>query len=273
MKISEVKQVVGLKERYRLGLVGAGNMAKAIAKSIVEMGVLSADDIIMADPFAEGSVGGIRMIHSSADISRRCDYIIIAVKPQIYASIKNELASMECDCVISIMAGINSADLTDTFIGATDVVRVMPNAPSMVGSGMTAIADNQQSRKHSEFLGNVFGAIGEYMYIDERHFDTVTAISGSGPAYFYMFINAMIEAGIGYGMDEGTAKKLACYTAKGAADMLLETVTPTPQLIDAVCSKGGTTIQAVEYYRANGLENIVKHGVDKARQRSIELGK
>lgn len=259
--------------KYKLGFIGAGNMAKAIAKGIVDNNIISADKIIMSDPYAANEYCNIKCEHDIVSIIDKCEYIIIAVKPQIYKEIKSELGAIKCECVISIMAGINLDDLNATFVNAANVVRVMPNSPSMVGSGMTAIADNRSANNHKDFLNGVFGAIGEYVYLDEKDFDTVTAISGSGPAYFYMFMDAMINAAISYGINEETAKKLVCGTAKGATRMIEQSTQSTQSLIEAVCSKGGTTIQAVNHFNDNQLYTIVNGAVKKARDRSIELSK
>lgn len=259
--------------KYKLGFIGAGNMARAIAKALIDSDILSTVDIAMADPLSSGDYCGIRCYNNNNDLYDSCEYVIIAIKPQIYNDLKYNLADLNATCVISIMAGINIADLTNTFISCDDVVRVMPNSPSMVRAGMTAIAETESSIKHKDFLSSIFSAIGEYVYLPESDFDTVTAISGSGPAYYYMYLGSMIDAAMSYGLSRETATKLVCATAKGSIEMIESTNTTIDNLVSAVCSKGGTTIQAVDSFRAANLDEIVKTAVDKARKRSIELSK
>lgn len=262
-----------MEKKFTLGIIGAGNMASAIVGGILRGGLLRADKIIVSDRDSEKravmSQNGICVTADNREAASSVEYLMFAIKPQAAAEVLEEIAPViSAGTVISIMAGVPVAKLRAA-LGERNYVRVMPNTPALVGEGMSVIAFAEGKR--SQFVADIFSSIGKVAEADESKFDAVTSLSGSGPAYVYMFIKALIDGGVEGGLDPDTAKKLAVQTVRGAAGMVSASSKPIDELIDAVCSKGGTTIQAVESFREDGLEDIVKKGMAKCKKRSEEL--
>lgn len=263
-----------MKAKFSLGVIGAGNMATAIIKGAVSHEVLSTRDIIVSDvdskPLAKFEQMGIATTMDNNYLASRSATILFAVKPQSATPIMQQIKScITAQTVISIMAGVPISKL-QTALGARQYVRVMPNTPALIGKGMSAIA---YSNEKNQFAKNLFSAIGEVVELDETHFDAVTSVSGSGPAYVYLFLKSMIDGGVEGGLPYDVSKKLAIKTAIGACGMLEASDKPIDELIDAVCSKGGTTIEAINSFKSDGLEQIVKTGIAKCKNRSQQLSK
>lgn len=264
-----------MEKKFTLGIIGAGNMASAILGGILRGGLLKADRIAVSDRDGEKlavmAQNGVFTTADNKEIAAESEYVMFAVKPQVAPAVFEEISSvLAANTVVSIMAGISISKLRSA-LGVRNFARVMPNTPALVGEGMSAVAFSDGYR--SQFVLDVFGSVGKVAELDEKLFDAVTSLSGSGPAYVYMFIKALIEGGVQGGLDYPTARLLAVETVRGAAKMVAASGGKSvDELIDAVCSKGGTTIQAVESYRADGLEDIVVKGMTKCRKRSEELG-
>ncbi len=259
---------------YKLGVIGAGNMAKAIVNGIVDSKLISTDKIIATDPFADLGIDGVKTLKENVKILNECEYVLLAVKPQIFNQIAEEIGS-ECKAkhIISIMAGI-TYDAIKKYFANANVTRVMPNTPCKLKKGMTAIRKNDAIPAcEKEFVQSIFDSIGKTIYLEEELFHAVTAVSGSGPAYVYMFIEGMIESGVKMGMTYEDAKCCVLQTFAGSVGMVEVASEPIGQLIDAVCSKGGTTIQAVESFRQDKLYDIIDSAMTKCKNRSEELGK
>jgi len=259
--------------RYKLGFLGAGNMAKAIANGIIKSNILKADEVVMSDPFVTGNVAGIKVINDNKVIFNDCEYVLLAVKPQIFNQIVDELKETKVKNVISIMAGVKMAKIKNILPNA-QVIRIMPNLPASVGAGMAGIAkDNNASKEANEFTKAIFDSVGKAIFVNESDLDAVTAISGSGPAYVYYFIQSMIKGGIKNGLSEEAAKELTLQTFVGAVEMVKHSNDDLDTVIDRVCSKGGTTIQAIDTFRSYDLDDKIIEGIDKCRIRSEELSK
>ena len=259
--------------RYKLGFLGAGNMAKAIANGIIKSNILKADEVVMSDPFVTGNVAGIKVINDNKVIFNDCEYVLLAVKPQIFNQIVDELKETKVKNVISIMAGVKMAKIKNILPNA-QVIRIMPNLPASVGAGMAGIAkDNNASKEANEFTKAIFESVGKAIFVNESDLDAVTAISGSGPAYVYYFIQSMIKGGIKNGLSEEAAKELTLQTFVGAVEMVKHSKDDLDTMIDRVCSKGGTTIQAIDTFRSYDLDDKIIEGIDKCRIRSEELSK
>ncbi len=259
--------------RYKLGFLGAGNMAKAIANGIIKSNILKADEVVMSDPFVTGNVAGIKVINDNKVIFNDCEYVLLAVKPQIFNQIVDELKETKVKNVISIMAGVKMAKIKNILPNA-QVIRIMPNLPASVGAGMAGIAkDNDASKEANEFTKAIFDSVGKAIFVNESDLDAVTAISGSGPAYVYYFIQSMIKGGIKNGLSEEAAKELTLQTFVGAVEMVKHSNDDLDTMIDRVCSKGGTTIQAIDTFRSYDLDAKIIEGIDKCKIRSEELSK
>lgn len=258
---------------YTLGFIGAGNMAKAIAGGIIRRNIIKEEDILMCDVNPDIKVGNIKITTDCEYVLTHCKYVILSVKPQIFPEICSKLATAECKCFISIMAGVSSSTIRKYVAEGTGVIRVMPNTPCAVGKGMVVIAQNDAGSDANNFACDIFNTTGQTVLLPESDFDAVTSVSGSGPAYVYYFIRAMIRGGIDNGLSEDASKQLVLATFDGATQMVRESSDSLDVLIDKVCSKGGTTIQAVNCFDNNNADSVIREGMHRCFERSKELNK
>ena len=250
----------------QLGLIGAGNMGGAILRGALSDGYLSPSQVTVCDKsrrrMSEFSqeVPGIAFCDVAEDLAEKCDVILLAVKPNVLASVVEEIRhSLSGKAVISIAAGWPMKRLTDLLEGCgCTILRVMPNTPAMVGEGMTAICEETTfGHEDFEFAKGLFEAVGRTVVLPERLFDGVTALSGSSPAYIYMLIEAMADAGVREGIPRVTAYEMAAQSVLGSALMVLQSGDHPGRLKDAVCSPGGTTIDAVAELERTGFRSSV----------------
>ena len=261
--------------KYKLGFIGFGNMAKAIYSGIVAKGVLKNKEIAVFDTDTEKHESikkqKICLLSKNSEIVENCKYVILAVKPQVSSEIFKTISPKD-NIIISIMAGINKAKLAKN-LPDCKIVRCMPNTPALIGLGMSAIDCNDLENDERKFVLSIFSSIGNTVELEDKHMNAVTALSGSGPAYVYTFIDALIEAGVSLGLDEDTSKLLTLQTVVGAYKMVQNTKEPIQNLTDAVCSKGGTTVEAVKVLSDLKFRETIKKAVSAAYNRSIELSK
>ena len=258
---------------YKLGFIGAGNMGKAIASGILSHGLLTEKDILMSDIAPNASFGNVKIVADAAEVLKNCEYVILSVKPQIFPAITDNVKAGACRCLISIMAGVAVDTIRSAAPDGAKVIRVMPNTPCSIGRGITAIAQNDAGEECNAFAKSIFDTTGETVSLPESLFDAVTGVSGSGPAYVYYFIRSMIRGGVDAGLDEAVAEKLTLATVQGAAEMVRRSSDDLDTLIDKVCSKGGTTIQAVNCFDEKDFDGVVREGMARCVARSKELGK
>ena len=265
----------------KITFIGGGNMARAIYRGLVESG-FPAENIGVVDPSeaaqsAARASGLIRIAESATDADLSADLIVLAVKPQITDIALSPLAHRVSSTatVLSIIAGINSASLANLLGLPNDdaVVRSMPNTPALVGEGMTGLFSNSDQRAHGRILAErVMSAVGQCVWVsNESDLDLVTAISGSGPAYFFLFMESLANAAIELGMSPQTAHQLSVQTALGAAKLAQASNDGLAKLRENVTSPGGTTEQAIESFEASELRAIVMSATRAAKKRSIEL--
>lgn len=264
----------------KLSIIGSGNMGFAILSGIIKSGVCRPEEIAVADKSetcrtrAEGL--GVNVFANAAEAVSGAEYVILAVKPQGFGDISREIAtSLKKGVVItSILAGKRIETYEAAFGSDAKIIRVMPNTPAMVGMGMSGLCRNANvSDGEFGFILSVFSSLGEAKEVPENLMDAVTGISGSGPAYVYMFISGLIKAAIKNGMSEEDAKTFAIQTVLGAAKLAMESEDSPEQLKIKVCSPGGTTIEAVKVFEECGLEDIICRAVDACVNRSAELSK
>ena len=268
-----------MKKQYKLGVIGGGFMATAILKGVVYSDRLRAKKIIVADPSAKArenlSELGVYTTANNRDVAGNCDYLLFAVKPQTFEEAAASIKGLPVEKVITIMAGVKKEKIKALLFGKNiKVARAMPNLPCSVGAGMTAvdIEDFSEDADDCSFIIDVFGSLGNVLCLPEEKLNAVTGISGSGPAYVYMFIDGLIKAGMQHGLSEDEAKTRAVTTVKGGADMVEHSADKTlDELISAVCSKGGTTIQAVESFRNDDMEGMIGRAVAACVKRAEEL--
>ena len=265
----------------KITFIGGGNMARAIYRGLVESG-FPAENIGVVDPSeaaqsAARASGLIRIAESATDTDLSADLIVLAVKPQITDIALSPLAHRVSSTatVLSIIAGINSASLANLLGLPNDdaVVRSMPNTPALVGEGMTGLFSNSDQRAHGRILAErVMSAVGQCVWVsNESDLDLVTAISGSGPAYFFLFMESLADAAVELGMSPQTAHQLSVQTALGAAKLAQASDDGLAKLRENVTSPGGTTEQAIESFEASELRAIVMSATRAAKKRSIEL--
>ncbi len=268
-----------MKKQYKLGVIGCGFMAHAILKGAVYSDFLKPKKIIVSDSSRQAlekvEYLGVNTTVNNRDVAENSEFVLFAVKPQNYLAVADSLHGLPISKVISIMAGVKKEKIKSNLLGKNiKVARAMPNLPCSIGSGMTAIdlSDYTDDVDDSAFVNSVFDSLGNVLSVSEDKLDAVTGISGSGPAYVYMFIDGLIKAGVNQGLSEDEAKTLAVATVFGGADMVAHSEDKKiSELIEAVCSKGGTTIRAVESFRTDGMYEMIDRAVSACVKRSKEL--
>lgn len=267
--------------KHQIGFVGAGQMARALASGFVQAGLAAGEDILAFDPsdsaekaFAE-AVPGARMEASNADVVTASDIVFLAVKPQYMAAAMQEVreAASTDALFVSIAAGIRLETLT-TELSSTRVIRVMPNTPALVGVGAAGFAAADGTTEADRQLVNtLLNAIGIAHEVPEKLLDAVTGLSGSGPAFVYMIIEALSDGGVLMGLPRDTALRLAAQTVKGAAEMVLETGQHPGVLKDQVASPAGTTIAGIQAIEDGAVRAACIRAVQVASARSQELAR
>lgn len=264
---------------YELGIIGAGNMAEAIVRGVVRAEVLKGGAILAADPSAERrrvlEVLGAACTAHNTDVAA-CPRVLLAVKPQVLPRVLTEIAEAVGPqaTVISIAAGVTTSAIDQRLGGRGRIVRVMPNTPMLVGCGASAIAAGPRATQEDlTWTQRLFAAGGITCQVEEELMDAVTAVSGSGPAYFFYLIEAMVAAGVAEGLPETIARALAAATCTGAGRMLTETGESAQVLRARVTSPGGTTQRAIESLQAAQVKDALIAAVRAAAERSRELGK
>ncbi len=262
----------------KIGFLGAGRMATAIAGGMVKNEFASQDiiayDCLPAALEIFSAATGAASASDPVSMADACDAIVLAVKPQYLAEALKPLAGkLKNKLVISIVAGM-SLEKLGSLTGACRIVRVMPNTPALVGEGCGAYAVSASATENDRLLAEkILSSIGGFYALNEKQLDAVTAVSGCGPAYVYELIQAMADGGVTLGLPRDLAKKLAAATVRGAASMVLSCDTHPTELRDQVCSPGGATICAVNHLAAKGFNSAIVEAELAAYKRSVELGK
>lgn len=264
----------------QIGFIGAGNMGSAIIRGVVQAGFMKPAQIMIWDTSRKrmeelaGELPGLQVAMSSMDLAHRCDMIILAVKPHLLQGVLDEIHPvLGGKAIISIAAGWTVSMLANALRG-TDAtyLRVMPNTPAMIGEGMTAMCDDSNfSKEDFAFAKGIFDAVGRTVILPERLFDGVIAISGSSPAYVFMMIEAMADGGVKEGLPRACAYEMAAQAVLGAALLVLSSGTHPAALKDAVCSPGGTTIEAVEELERKGFRAAIMDAMAACAQKSRDM--
>lgn len=269
-----------------IGFVGAGNMAEALIRGLTQPSgsappTVPGERVTVADPIVErvaalGERYGVRGAASNAEVAKGAEVLVLAVKPQIMDRALSDIADHVRDdaLVISIAAGVAIHTIESRLRPGTRVIRTMPNTPALVQHGATAIAPGRHATEADlELARLVFDAVGISIALEERHLDAVTGLSGSGPAYVFLMLEALADGGVRVGLPRQSALRLATQTVLGAAALLLETGKHPGQLKDMVTSPGGTTIAGVHALERGGLRATLMSAVQAATERSRELGR
>lgn len=267
---------------FDLGFIGAGNMAEGILAAIVEKGLVPAGRIMVSDVHAGqlklfSDQFGVQATADNVKLVSNCTTVFLAIKPQTFSEVAGQIAGAvtENHLLVSIMAGVGTVKIANALGGGRKrVVRAMPNLPVRVGAGIAGVCGGRfASEEDVKRARHLLDAGGSTILIrDEALIDAVTAVSGSGPAYFYYFVEAIVQGGVAAGLDEADALKLAEFTCLGAARMMLETGEAPADLRQKVTSKGGTTQAALEHMDQAGVKRAIADAVQAAFRRGRELG-
>lgn len=268
-------------QNEKVGFIGGGNMTRAIAGGLIESG-FDASDILISEPLAEArdelaaTLPGASISGDNDAVANAAGCIVLSVKPQILPGVCKALAAsvqQTRPLVISIAAGTRSDDIDAWLGGGLSVIRVMPNQPSLLRMGVSGLyANKHASETERDRAANIMTAVGKVVHVSrEADIDAVTAVSGSGPAYFYLLIDIIIETAVGLGIEADAARTLALETARGAAEIAASQDEDMDALISRVRSPGGTTAAALDALDARDVRAIVAGAITAARDRAIVL--
>ncbi len=262
-----------------IGVLGCGNMGGALVRGLVASGTAKPKDIYVYDTFA-GAMDelkkdlGVQTVVHAHDLLDHSDVLILAVKPQIFHHVAPGLKPQSSEkerVVLSVMAGVTSENIRAHFPEEYQIVRVMPNLPLSVGEGATAIEIDGHSEATLLVAEHIFKAVGKAVRVTRYQMDAVTGLSGSGPAYFFEFLDGLILAGVKAGLAREVASALVMQTAKGALKLLESGKDSPSQWSAKVCSPGGTTIHGLHVLETAGFKGILMNAVAAAVARSAEL--
>lgn len=265
----------------KIGFIGCGNMSKAIIAGLVAGGQVKAENIWVFDhkPATNQAMQqqyGITPAESAEQVAKQADILFGAVKPNVILSVLKEVAGSlnKETLVVSIAAGVTLDSLAGVLGHDRKIVRVMPNTPALVNEGMTSITPNVLvSREEADEIVSIFNGFGKASLVPEYLIHAVVGVSGSAPAYVFMFIEAMADAAVLGGMPRAQAYQFAAQAVKGAAQMVLETGKHPGELKDMVCSPGGTTIEAVKVLEEKGLRAAVMEAIQQCMAKSERMSK
>lgn len=264
-----------------IGFIGGGNMGSAMISGIISSNLNTPSNIIASDCYQAtldrlSASYGIQVTSDNTEVVQKSDIIFLSVKPHMYETVIEEIKDFVDDnkLIVAIAAGVSHSKLDNYFGRPVKIVRVMPNTPAMVLEAMSALVPNEQVTKEDlEEVISIFESFGQAEVVPESLMDTVTGISGSSPAYVYMFIEAMADAAVADGMPRAQAYKFAAQAVYGSAKMVLETGKHPGELKDAVCSPGGTTIAAVAKLEEKGFRDAVISAQRCCVQKSKDMSK
>jgi pyrroline-5-carboxylate reductase len=261
-------------------MIGGGIMGEALLSRLVDQKIFSAEDVLVSEPMAQrrqllAQQYGVEVTGENRVVAKAADVLLLAVKPQVFEAVVAELAGearSPSQLVISILAGVPLSKLELAF-PQQPVIRAMPNTPATVGAGMTAIAPGQFAKaSHLEQAQQIFQAVGEVVEVPESLMDAVTGLSGSGPGYVAIAVEALTDGGVAAGLPRAIAAKLALQTVLGTAQLLQESGMHPAELKDRVTSPGGTTIAGIAQLEQLGFRSALIEAVKAAYLRSKELG-
>ncbi|MDP3877368.1 MAG: pyrroline-5-carboxylate reductase [Methylobacter sp.] len=266
----------------KIGFIGGGNMASSLINGLIASG--HAPEQIWVSDINPDTLTALKHdlnVNTSAnndDVINATDVVVLAVKPQTLGAVAQSIAALvqqKQSLVVSIAAGINQNSLSRWLGADTAIVRCMPNTPALVLTGATALhANDKVTAEQCDLAENILRAVGIALWVnDEAELDAVTAVSGSGPAYYFLLMEAMEKAALELGLTQETARLLVQQTALGAAKIALESAESPEQLRKRVTSPGGTTQRAIETFEQGGFTELVSKALHAARDRSIEMSK
>ena len=264
----------------KVAFIGGGTMAEAILRGVLDAQVAAPTDVAIGEPRPErrqflSSEFGVQAHQGNLDAVKEADLLILAIKPQDLPVIFQELGERlrPEQAVVSIIAGAKMSTLSKG-LSHESIIRVMPNTPAQIGQGMSMwTCSRQVSDQHREFTRSIVSTVGKEIYVDdEKYMDMATALSASGPAYVFMIIEALIDAGVYVGLPRDMARTMALQTVYGSTQMVMETGRHPADLKDMVVSPGGTTAEGLQVLERAGVPAAIVDAVNAAFQKSIKLG-
>lgn len=265
----------------RIAFIGSGVMAEAMIKGLITQKLLTGDQLSAADPREDRgqeliSRYGLRFSTDNAAVVENADIIVISTKPQVVGQVFHSLngRGSRASLILSILAGVKIGTLAEGMFNP-NIVRAMPNTPAQIGEGITVwTATPEVPESQHEDARTLLGALGEEMYVDdEKYLDMATALSGTGPAYVFLFMEALIDAGVHMGFSRRDSERLVLKTVRGSVDFAMHSGLHPAQLRNQVTSPGGTSAEAIYQLEKGGLRTVISRAVWAAFQRSVALGK
>jgi pyrroline-5-carboxylate reductase len=264
--------------KKKIGFIGAGKMGTALIEGLINQKVITKKQVLVYD-VQPSQVKyfkslGFQVQDNETQLSNNADIIFLAVKPNNISSvcekIQNSLTSKHM--IISIAAGITLKNLNKNLQKNTQIVRIMPNTPALINRGMSVYCYNKNLKKSNiPIIEKMFSAIGKVIHLEEKHFDAVTGLSGSGPAYVFLIINSLAEGGVKMGLTKKIALELAVQTVLGSAELVLKTGKHPEELKDMVTSPGGTTIEGLKVLETHKVSKALIEAVKAASEKSKKL--
>lgn len=260
-----------------IGFIGSGNMASALANGFLASKTVLPQNLCISDKSAQSlekwNSSGVKTTSDNVEVCNFADVIIYAVKPNILPVVLEETkAAVAGKLVVSIAAGVTLKTIAKTLSADVRIIRAMPNTPAQVGCGMTVLSPwTGVSETELSIVKNIFSGAGEVCVLDEKYINAATALHGSSPAYVYMLIDAMANSGVKHGIPKDISLRLAAKAVEGSAKMVLETQRHPAELRDAVCSPGGTTIEAVIALEECGFSSAVANAIDACVEKANEM--
>ncbi|EDX87532.1 pyrroline-5-carboxylate reductase [Synechococcus sp. PCC 7335] len=265
----------------RLGIIGGGVMGEALLSRLLGQGLYTAEEVVLSEPSPERrqvlfEQHSIKTTDNNREVLEASNVVLLAIKPQVFDIVSKDFQGVRCEIpplVLSILAGVPLSKLESAMPG-WPVVRAMPNTPATVGRGMTAIALGTRTlTEHGDLAQKIFAAMGQVVKVPEAMLDAVTGLSGSGPGYVAIVIEALADGGVAAGLPRAIANQLALQTVLGTAELIQKTGMHPAELKDRVTSPGGTTIAGIACLEELGLRSALIEAVRTASSRSRELGK
>ncbi|NLL17757.1 MAG: pyrroline-5-carboxylate reductase [Clostridia bacterium] len=267
--------------QYQLAIIGGGAIGEALAAGAIKTGLYAPDRVLVSDPLVArrqylANQYQVQTTTDNIQAAGQAAVLVMAVKPQVYLDVFKPMASeiAEDQLVISVAAGVTIKEIEAVLAGPVPVVRVMPNTPCLVGKGATVLARGTYAlTQHIMTADRLFSALGFTVELPEDSLNAVTALSGSGPAYVYLIVEALIEAGVRIGLPRELSKQLILQTVAGSVQMMAETGKHPAELKEMVTSPGGTTAAALEYLEDQGIRGKIIKAVGQAWERAQELSR
>jgi len=265
----------------KIGFIGVGNMSYAMIGGMLKSNIISPENIVISDLDTSKLENakkefGVRIVSNSKELVKTADFIFMAVKPNVFDVVAKEISSdiKQESVIISIAAGKNMEAMEVVFGSDKKIVRTMPNTPALANEGMSALCCNENvAKEEMEEVQRIFNSFGKSEIVPEYLFHSVIGVSGSSPAYVFMFIEAMADAAVLAGMPRDQAYTFAAQSVYGASKLVMQSGKHPGELKDMVCSPGGTTIEAVAALEKNGFRSAVMEGIKACIEKSKEMEK